>query len=155
MWIDSQSLHPWSTFKRWFQKKFLGYVDPGVYIEEVPCPQTVSVKDERVLGIVGLKRTPCPILDPVKQVHVPDDTFWLTLIDPYFRHVGHNGVVKKTFSKDPKGYCSRCQTDHVQYTAIENLKASCCDEPVMIAEHFFVGPTGPIHRRCAHDHSEE
>lgn len=147
-------MKPWQRFKRWFQKKFLGYVDPGVYIEEVPCPQTVSVKEERVLGIIALKKTPCPVLDPVKvPVQEADDIFGLKLIDPRFQGVG-TGVVTKAFSKDPKRYCSRCQTDHVQYTAIENMKASCCDEPIMIAEYFFVGPTGPVHTRCTRDHGE-
>jgi len=44
----------WKRFKRWFRKKFLGYVDPGVYIEEIPCPPVINLKEERVLGIVGL-----------------------------------------------------------------------------------------------------
>jgi hypothetical protein len=101
------------------------------------------------------KKVPCPVLDPVEMLYIPpvqevDGYFMLVLVDHH-----HLGVIRKVFSKDPKNYCPRCQTDHIQYQAIEKMKMACCEEPIMIAEYFFVGPTGPVHTRCTHDHSEE
>jgi len=96
-----------------------------------------------------MEKVPCPVLDPVEMLYIPpDDIFSLML----FNH--HHELVMKAFSKDPKNYCPRCQTDHIRYQASGNMKASCCEEPIMIAEYFFVGPTGPVHTRCTHDHSE-
>jgi len=100
-----------------------------------------------------MEKVSCPVLDPVEMLYTPpvqeeDDIFSLTL----FNH--HHDLVRKAFSKDPKNYCPRCQTDHIRYQASGNMKASCCEEPIMIAEYFFVGPTGPVHTRCTHDHSE-
>lgn len=35
----------WRQFRRWFQKSFLGYVEPSVYAREVPIGETVSLAE--------------------------------------------------------------------------------------------------------------
>ena len=98
-----------------------------------------------------MKKTPCPVLDPVEIPYIPPDPYGRFSL----RIVGPFGVVRKEFSKDPSKYCPRCQTDHIQYTAIQPMKPSCCEELIQVAGYFLVGPTGPIHMRCAKDHEVE